>query len=53
MCIRDRDAYIGMGHTAENLAKKHSISREEQEKMALESHQKHLGLKKMENLLRK
>ena len=36
----DLDAYIGMGHTAENLAKKHSISREEQEKMALESHQK-------------
>ena len=36
----DLDAYIGMGHTAENLAKKYSISREEQEKMALESHQK-------------
>ena len=36
----DLDAYIGMGHTAENLAKKHSISRKEQEKMALESHQK-------------
>ena len=36
----DVDAYIGMGHTAENLAKQHSISREEQEKMALESHQK-------------
>jgi len=36
----DLDAYIGMGHTAENLAKKHSISREEQEKMSLESHQK-------------
>ena len=34
------DAYIGMGHTAENLAKQHSISREDQEKMALESHQK-------------
>ena len=36
----DVDAYIGMGHTAENLAKQHSINREEQEKMALESHQK-------------
>jgi len=36
----DMDAYIGMGHTAENLAIKHSISREEQEKMALSSHQK-------------
>ena len=36
----DFDAYIGMGHTAENLAKQHSIDREEQEKMALESHQK-------------
>jgi len=36
----DMDAYIGMGHTAENLAKEHSISREDQEKMALESHQK-------------
>ena len=36
----DVDAYIGMGHTAENLAKKHSISREDQEAMALESHQK-------------
>jgi len=36
----DMEAYIGMGHTAENLAKKHSISRERQEQMALESHQK-------------
>ena len=36
----DMDAYIGMGHTAENLAIKHSISREDQEKMALSSHQK-------------
>ena len=36
----DMDAYIGMGHTAENLAKKHSITRDDQEKMALESHQK-------------
>jgi len=36
----DMDAYIGMGHTAENLAKKYSISRKRQEQMALESHQK-------------
>ena len=36
----DMDAYIGMGHTAENLAKKLSISRLEQEEMALGSHQK-------------
>ena len=36
----DMDAYIGMGHTAENLAIKYSISREDQEKMALSSHQK-------------
>ena len=35
----DINAYIGMGHTAENLAKKHSISRLEQEEMSLLSHQ--------------
>lgn len=34
------DAYIGMGLTAENLAKKHNIAREVQEKFALESHAK-------------
>lgn len=33
-------AYMGMGETAENLAKKYSISREEQEKFALASQQK-------------
>ena len=33
-------AYIGMGETAENLAKKYSISREKQDKFALSSHQK-------------
>ncbi|MDO8494641.1 MAG: thiolase family protein [Deltaproteobacteria bacterium] len=33
-------AYIGMGETAENLAKKYKISREEQDKFALASHQK-------------
>ncbi len=34
------DAYIGMGLTAENLAKKHSIAREAQEQFALASHTK-------------
>lgn len=33
-------AYMGMGETAENLAKKYSISRIEQEQFALTSHQK-------------
>jgi acetyl-CoA acyltransferase len=34
------EAYIGMGTTAENLAKKFSISREAQDAFALASHQK-------------
>ena len=34
------DAYISMGITAENLAKKYSISRIEQEEFALKSHKK-------------
>ena len=33
-------AYIGMGETAENLAKKYNISREEQDQFAFGSHQK-------------
>jgi acetyl-CoA acyltransferase len=33
-------AYINMGETAENLAKKYSVSRAEQEKFAVGSHQK-------------
>lgn len=33
-------AYIGMGETAETLARKYKISREEQDKFALASHQK-------------
>ena len=33
-------AYIGMGETAENLAKKYSIPRKEQEQFALDSQQK-------------
>jgi acetyl-CoA acyltransferase len=34
------EAYIGMGDTAENIAKKWGISRAEQEAFAVESHQK-------------
>lgn len=34
------EAYIGMGDTAENVAKKYNISRVEQEKLAVESHRK-------------
>ena len=33
-------AYIGMGETAENLAKKYNISRDRQDRFALASHQK-------------
>jgi acetyl-CoA acyltransferase len=33
-------AYMGMGQTAENLAKKYNISRQAQEEFALNSHQK-------------
>ena len=33
-------AYVGMGLTAENLARKYSISRTEQDEFALESHRK-------------
>ena len=33
-------AYISMGETAENLAKKYTVSREEQEKFAVSSHEK-------------
>ncbi len=34
------EAYIGMGMTAENLAKKYDISRDAQEEMAVESHRR-------------
>lgn len=34
------DAYIGMGATAENLAKRYQVSREDQDKFALMSHRK-------------
>lgn len=36
------DAYLGMGLTAENLAKKHGISREQSDEFSLASHQKAL-----------
>ncbi len=36
------DVYLGMGLTAENLAKKYGIGREESDQFALESHQKAL-----------
>ncbi|GAB7389298.1 acetyl-CoA C-acyltransferase [Bacillaceae bacterium] len=34
------EIYIGMGHTAENVARRFGISREEQDRFALASHQK-------------
>ena len=36
------NVYLGMGLTAENLARKYGIGREESDKLALESHQKAL-----------
>lgn len=39
-------AYIGMGTTAENLARKYTISREEQDRLALSSHQKAIAAQK-------
>ncbi len=39
-------AYIGMGETAEMLAEKYNISREEQDKFALGSHQKAIRAQK-------
>ena len=36
------DVYLGMGLTAENLARKYGISREESDRFSLESHQKAL-----------
>ena len=40
--LYEKDYYIGMGETAENLAKELNISREEQEEFAVESHEKAL-----------
>lgn len=39
-CKRDPRAMTAMGHTAENLAVKYEISREEQDAFAMESHRK-------------
>lgn len=44
----DKEYYIGMGETAENLAKELSISREDQESFAVESHSKALQAIKKE-----
>ena len=43
------EAYISMGITAENVAKKYSISRDEQEVMALNSHKKSSEAQKNNN----
>ncbi len=40
--LAEKEFYIGMGETAENLANELEISREDQEAFALESHQKAL-----------
>jgi acetyl-CoA acyltransferase len=40
------EAYVSMGITAENLAKKYSIDRKSQEQMAVESHAKALAAQK-------
>ncbi|MDP6906377.1 MAG: thiolase family protein [Candidatus Thalassarchaeaceae archaeon] len=40
-------AYIGMGQTAENLAKRHNISRSEQELFAASSHEKAINAQNM------
>ena len=42
----EKDFYIGMGETAENLAKELNISREEQEIFAVNSHKKALAAQK-------
>lgn len=41
--LADRDFYIGMGETAENLAQAGNISREDQDSFAIASHQKALS----------
>ena len=40
--LAEHEYYIGMGETAENLAKKGNISRQTQEQFSIESHQKAL-----------
>ena len=41
--LAEHEYYIGMGETAENLAKKGNISRQNQEQFSIESHQKALN----------
>ena len=41
--LAEHDYYIGMGETAENLARKGNISRQNQEEFSIESHQKALN----------
>jgi acetyl-CoA acyltransferase len=38
--LAETDAYIGMGDTAENVARKYEVSRADQELLAVQSHQK-------------
>ncbi|HEX3915417.1 MAG TPA: thiolase family protein [Steroidobacteraceae bacterium] len=40
LLARFADAYISMGQTAENVAKRYSVARRDQEAMAVESHRK-------------
>ena len=40
--LAEQEYYIGMGETAENLAEEGQISRDEQERFSVESHQKAL-----------
>lgn len=39
LAVHDPDVYVGMGITAENVAREHKISREEQDAFAFRSHQ--------------
>ena len=41
--LAEHEYYIGMGETAENLARKGNISRQNQEEFSIESHQKALN----------
>ena len=47
--LAEQEFYIGMGETAENLAQDGNISREEQEKFAIQSHKKALNASKNGN----
>jgi acetyl-CoA acyltransferase len=42
LLAHDADVYVSMGNTAENVAEKYSISREDQDRFALQSHQRAL-----------